>query len=260
MIKRSVSSSLISHFVMLALIVAGVSFACISTPTPEPTEVPPPTKAPPEPTEVPPEPTEVPPEPTEPPEVVEGEWDLLYWTEEDAATVTDFLYASSDAELTEFLLDMDENGLIALEELLNHIADPELTAIVNSILEAAPTASWRIPPPPGAELVGDDTSDDLALEEIVAARAKELAIPVPYFWEMYDLPEGTRYPEVRTHYNESMIEQMYKMASDKQWMNNIYTLTYLHETIKNSKNAVIFYAETNQYLPFVIVIYSNPIE
>ena len=181
MTKRSVSSSLISHFVMLALIVAGVSFACISTPTPEPTEVPTPTKAPPEPTEVPPEPTET--------------------------------------------------------------------------IEVAPVESWRMPPLPGSVLASDDTSGDPEWEEIVAERAKNLAIPAPYFWEVFAVPEGTVYDEVKTHYNEIMTEQLYKKARDEQGQNNIFLLTFLHETNKDSKNAIVFYP-----IPAVLVIYSNPIE
>ena len=125
-----------------------------------------------------------------------------------------------------------------------------------------PTAvpSWRMPAPNGSMLVVQDTDKNPDWEEIAAMHAASLAIPAPYYYELYLLPSGIKFPEVEAHYKSEMAARKYTPARNEQGANQMYLLTYLYSLNKTSKNAVLFYAELSNREPMVLVIYSNPIE
>jgi hypothetical protein len=125
-----------------------------------------------------------------------------------------------------------------------------------------PTAvpSWRMPAPAGSLLVVQDTDNDPAWEEIAATQAAALAIPAPYYYEVYLLPAGIKFPEVEAHYEAEMSARKYTPARNEQGDNQMYLMTYLYPLNRTSKNAVLFYAELSNREPMVLVIYSHPIE
>jgi hypothetical protein len=123
---------------------------------------------------------------------------------------------------------------------------------------AAP--AWRMAPPEGSYLVVQDVDKDPEWEDLAATHASNLAIPAPYYYELYVLRDGIKYPEVRDHYTAEMSSRRYDKARDEQGANQMYLMTFLYKLDKNSKNAVLFYAELPNRSPMVLVIYSKPIE
>jgi len=126
--------------------------------------------------------------------------------------------------------------------------------------EPTPIPSWRMPAPEGSLLVVQDTDKDPQWEEIAATHAAALAIPAPYYYELYILPSGTKFPQVEAHYKSEMSARKYTLARNEQGANQMYLMTYLYSLNKTSKNAVLFYAELSNRDPLALVIYSNPIE
>lgn len=126
--------------------------------------------------------------------------------------------------------------------------------------EPTPLPSWRMAAPDGSLLVVQDTDMDPQWEEIAAMHAAALAIPAPYYYELYVLPAGIKFPEVEAHYGEEMRVRKYTLARNEQGTNQMYLLTYLYSLNKTSKNAVLFFAELSNRDPMALVIYSNPIE
>jgi hypothetical protein len=123
---------------------------------------------------------------------------------------------------------------------------------------AAP--AWRMAPPEGSYLVVQDVDKDPEWEDLAATHASNLAIPAPYYYELYVLRDGIKYPEVRDHYTAEMSSRRYDKARDEQGANQMYLMTFLYKLDKSSKNAVLFYAELPNRSPMVLVIYSKPIE
>lgn len=109
-------------------------------------------------------------------------------------------------------------------------------------------------------LVVQDTDNDPDWEEIAAMHASNLAIPAPFYYELYLMPSGTKFTDVEAHYSSEMSARKYKMARNEQGQSQIYLLTYLHSVDKTSKNAILFYGELSNREPMALVIYSNPIE
>jgi hypothetical protein len=123
---------------------------------------------------------------------------------------------------------------------------------------SAPT--WRMAPPDGSFLVIQDTDNDPQWEEIAAMHAANLAIPAPYYYELYVLRNGIKFNEVKDHYVEEMGTRKYTIARSEQGANEMYLMTFLYSLDKTSKNAVLFYAQLSNRDPLVLVIYSNPVE
>jgi hypothetical protein len=126
--------------------------------------------------------------------------------------------------------------------------------------EPTPIPSWRMPAPDGSQLMMQDSDKNPDWEEIVALHAATLAIPKPYYYELYVLPGGTKFPGVEAHYKDQMKVRKYTMARNEQGASQVYLMTFLYSLDKTSKNAVLFYAELSNRAPMVLVIYSNPVE
>jgi hypothetical protein len=126
--------------------------------------------------------------------------------------------------------------------------------------EPTEVPSWRMPAPDGSILVVQDTDNDPTWEEIAATQAASLAIPAPFYYELYVLPAGIKFPEVESHYKSEMSARKYTPARNEQGANQMYLLTYLYSLNKTSKNAVLFFAELSNRDPMVLVIYSKPVE
>lgn len=120
--------------------------------------------------------------------------------------------------------------------------------------------SWRMTPPEGSTLIVQDTDEDPQWEEIAAMHAATLAIPAPYYYELYVLRSGIKFPEVQDHYVQEMTARNYNMARNEQGANQMYLVTFLNRIEKTSRNALLFYAELSNRDPMVLVIYYNPIE
>ena len=126
--------------------------------------------------------------------------------------------------------------------------------------EPTPVPSWRMAPPEGSFLMVQDSDKDPQWEEIAAMHAAALAIPAPYYYELYLLRSGIKFPEVQDHYAAEMSARGYNMARNEQGTNQMYLLTFLYKLDKSSKNAVLFYAELSDRDPMVLVIYSQPVD
>lgn len=127
--------------------------------------------------------------------------------------------------------------------------------------EPTPVPSWRMAPPEGSFLMVQDSDKDPQWEEISAMHAAALAIPAPYYYELYMLPDGIRFPEVQDHYAAEMSARGYNMARNEQSsLNEMYLLTFLYKLDKTSKNAVLFFAELSNREPMALVIYYQPVE
>ena len=192
----------------------------------------------------------------------ETPWPLKHWTVVEAAEAAAFLSEASDEEIINYLKGMGEEARLAMDELLEYMPDTELAERVRALdmLAAADDGvdeamePWRMPPMDGAELVVNDAQTDPQWEETIAMHAANLAIPAPYFYEVFALPEGTRYADARTHFTKVMGGMGYRVTRDDQGKDNIYLLTFVADANKQSKNAILFYT----YPPAVIVLYSNP--
>lgn len=136
-----------------------------------------------------------------------------------------------------------------------------LTQIAAQTTPEPERPSWRMDAPEGAFLVVDDSDNNADWEEIAASHAANLAIPAPFYYEVYVLPSGMKFNEMEEHYTAEMSARKYRPARNEQGHNQICLLTYLHSIDKLSKNAIQFYSEElSNRDPVVLVIYSNPIE
>jgi hypothetical protein len=139
--------------------------------------------------------------------------------------------------------------------------EAQLTKIAAQTTPEPERPSWRMDAPEGAILVMHDSDNNADWEEIAASHAANLAIPAPFYYEVYLLPSGIKFPEVEAHYKSEMSARKYDIARNQQdTTHQIYLMTFLYSLNKTSKNAVMFYAELPNREPMVMVIYSNPIE
>jgi hypothetical protein len=148
-------------------------------------------------------------------------------------------------------------------------AAPE-TGITATVV--APTATvtpvtfketWRITPMPGAKLVAYDQTPNLAQasSETMDQQAAYLAIPKPYYFEIYTLPQGTTAVDVVTYYNKLITAAGFKKAMDEEGVKGVTLTTWLHTSAKGRKYAVQFNpagSGDGQTEPVMLIIYSNP--
>lgn len=159
-------------------------------------------------------------------------------------------------DFTSFNFDADETLRAEIVDTLT--LKPDKAASTLSEITDTELEAWRLDPYPDSQFIINEKEATPDWEEIVDYHATALSIPKPYFWDIYLLPDGTKYDEVKNHFRSVMGEMNYQQAMDKQWSKETYTLTYLHSVNKNSKNAVIFLGEYGERKPMAIIIYSNP--
>ena len=162
-----------------------------------------------------------------------------------------------------YILDFTSFNFEADETLKAEIVDtltlkPDEAASILSEIAETEFEEWRLDPYPGSQFIINEKEATPDWEEIVDYHATALSISKPYFWDIYFLPDGTKYNAVKDHFRSAMGEMNYQQAMDMQWSKEIYTLTYLHSVNKSSKNAVIFMGEYGDRKPMVIILYSNP--
>jgi hypothetical protein len=145
-------------------------------------------------------------------------------------------------------------------------ATAESTALLNPTATVTPVTlkeSWRIAPMPGATLVAyDQTSNlDASAVAVMDQQAAYLAIPKPYYFELYYLPMNTTAADVLAHYNTLITAAGFKKAMDDEGLRGVTLTTWLHTSVKGRKYAVQFNpagsGEGQQY-PAMFIIYSKP--
>lgn len=130
---------------------------------------------------------------------------------------------------------------------------PEPTATSTQIEKEA----WRINPMPDAQFITSEKIQDESWEKTMASQAANLAIPAPYFYDVWQLPDGTRYLNVRTYYNQDLVAKGYKLMRDEQGAGDVYLLVFAKTEIK-SKIAIQFQTSTSKRPCLVLILYSNP--
>ena len=135
------------------------------------------------------------------------------------------------------------------------------TATATSVAEVL--ESWRIEPFPGATLIATDKTQNLDQAFLAAMdqQVRNLAIPQPYYFEFYVLPQGTTSLDVREHYNKLLTAAGMKKAFDEEGIGGITLTTWLHTSVKGRKYAVQFNpadASRGQEYPISFIIYSKP--
>jgi hypothetical protein len=143
-------------------------------------------------------------------------------------------------------------------------AEPLSTNTVEPTLEPSPTETeaaqmeeWRLPLLPGAVFIANDTAytDDWVKE--MDKQAANLAIPAPFFWDVYQLTDGTRYRELQQFFPPILVGRSYKLSNDVQGSNEVYLMTFLKSDTK-SKTVIQFQSSTSKRPALLIVIYKNP--
>jgi len=115
--------------------------------------------------------------------------------------------------------------------------------------------SWRIPSLPGSTLVANDKSGAHDWETNAAMHARNLSITPPYYWEYYDLPNGTRIQNVRDYYVNLGSNIGFRIGVDDQGTNGVYLLTLVKGNPMLQKIAVQYWPQDTENPPMVMVIY-----
>jgi len=119
---------------------------------------------------------------------------------------------------------------------------------------------WRIQPIHGAQLWGYD-GDTYGLLEAVEDMARNLAIPEPFYWEWYILPNTTHFTDIEDHYWPLAQNQGYTMGQNNQGITITGEDTYLLSFIKNNNSTRIiieFWPVANQNDAQLLIFYVNP--
>jgi hypothetical protein len=124
----------------------------------------------------------------------------------------------------------------------------------------APTESWRVAPMDGATLLAYDQTPDLDPEwmSLIDRQARNLAMPKPYYFEIYDLPADSTYLQVRDYYNEQLTQNAMKKAFDDMGDNGVAVATWIGTAVKNRKYLVQYIPADSKYVPWMFILYSNP--
>jgi len=133
------------------------------------------------------------------------------------------------------------------------IEEPTITVEPTLALE-----SWRLPPMPGAVFVSNDKTASLDDVAAMAQQGQNLAIPAPFSWEAYTLPDNTRYSGVQSYYTPLITEKGYSIGMDVQGANDIYLMTFLGKIDKTSKIGVQFQTKKADRPAMVLIFYKNP--
>jgi len=120
---------------------------------------------------------------------------------------------------------------------------------------SASSESWRLPSLPGTTFIANDKSGDANWEVNANMHAKNLSITPPYYWEYYNLPNGTRIQNVRDYYVNVGLNIGYRIGVDDQGTNGVYLLTLIKGNPMIQKLAVQYWPQDTSYPPMVMVIY-----
>jgi hypothetical protein len=125
---------------------------------------------------------------------------------------------------------------------------------------AGPSESWRVTPMKGAQLVAFDQTPNLSPEwrTTMDKQARNLAIPKPYYFEIYDLPKQAKYVDVRDYYNDQITQNAMKKALDFVGDNGVGAVSWVGTIVHNRKYLVQYIPGDSQYVPMMFIIYSNP--
>ena len=127
--------------------------------------------------------------------------------------------------------------------------------------QTAPTESWRIPPMKDAILLASDQTPDLDpnMVSTMDKQARNLAIPKPYYFEIYELPEGIKYTDVRDYYDGLITQNGMKKALDNTYDNGVSDASWIGTMVHNRKYLVQYFAiNATNHTPLMFIIYSNP--
>ena len=119
---------------------------------------------------------------------------------------------------------------------------------------------WRIPPMPGAVRLGTDhsTEIDKAITDVLSAAARELSIPAPYSFEVYDLINGTRFVDVTKYYDTLMTRAGLKKRQDDTGGNGNGTVIWDDPHDKSRRYGIKYYSATPSKQARMFVVYGNP--
>ena len=157
------------------------------------------------------------------------------------------------------------------------VAEPTLAPLPTDTVEPSPTVepatpteavptntatpeveSWRIPPMPGAEFVANEKKSDPQYDAVMSNQARNLAIPTPYYWDIYSIAAGTRYKAIKDYFVPAITQNGFTLGVDVQGADEIYLLTFIKKQSK-AKIFIQFNASTAQRKTAAILIfYSNP--
>ena len=124
-----------------------------------------------------------------------------------------------------------------------------------------PDESWRISPYKGATLSAYDQSPNLDPNWVSAMdkQARNLAIPKPYYFEVYDQPARTSFVNIRDYYDEQITQNGgMKKAQDYTGSNGIALASWVGTSVKNRKYLVQYFPADSKYPPMMFIMYSNP--
>ena len=153
--------------------------------------------------------------------------------------------------------DPTESAAPTAEPAPEQVDTPEATAA--PVVEG-PGESWRIPPFKGATLLAYDQTANIDPNwvSLIDHQARNLAMPKPYYFEIYDLPMGTNYIAIRDYYNEQITQGAMKKAFDDMGSNGIAVATWVGTSVKNRKYLVQYMPAKDKYVPWMFIMYSNP--
>jgi hypothetical protein len=145
---------------------------------------------------------------------------------------------------------------------------PTKTATIIDVIpptEIAATASqsWRIKDYPGSVLWATDSSTDTDTINWVESLARNNAIPQPYYWSWYQLPQSTRFADIEDYFKPIASEMKYRLGQDEQWNTNTGSDTFLLSFLKGSDQdtsmiSMEFWSHTTSYDAQLLIFYVNP--
>jgi len=118
--------------------------------------------------------------------------------------------------------------------------------------------SWRLAPMPGAVLLTNDKTASSDDAKAMADQGQNLAIPVPFSWDAYTLPDNSRYADVQGYYTPLITKKGYKIGMDVQGANDIYLMTFLGKVDQTSKFGIQFQTKKADRPAMVLIFYKNP--
>jgi hypothetical protein len=122
------------------------------------------------------------------------------------------------------------------------------------------TESWRIPPYQGASLMAYDQTPNLSasLTQGMDKQARNLAIPSPYYFEIYQLIAGTKFGDLRDYYNKIITANGMIKGLDTMDYQGIGVVTWIDHSDKTRKYLVQYIPANSSHPPLYFILYSNP--
>jgi len=123
--------------------------------------------------------------------------------------------------------------------------------------------SWRVPQYPGSVIWADDAYTNSDVADFVAEIAHVNAVKEPYYWDLYGLPNDTRFADIENYFKPLETGKGMMVGNDDQWMtvggHDTFLLSFFSSYDANATYIYMeFWPHATGYDAQLLIFYVNP--